>query len=203
MKANELTQKVKAAEQELQDQLKEQLSEYLRQYNTELMQFKMYKNHDTGDYKLEYKFCHNGFVQSETAIWDYVEDFETVAERIKKHTLYIGELREKFADYAVLNDYIQTHREFKKVIDLEEQHYNRATISAELTSYLKLPNSTSCGCGGGDYEIKRTPKRVEMFKSNINTLINCFIDYIAELRGIAKGLEDIEHQLNDKKNKKD
>lgn len=199
MKASELTQKVKTVEQELQNQLFEQIRNYLGQFDIELTQFAMYKNCDTGDYNIKYKFCYNGFAQSETAIWDYIEEFETVAERIKKHILYIGELREKFSDYAALNDYIQTHREFKKVIDLEEQHYNLATVSAELTSYLKLPNTTSCGLGGGDYEIKRTPKRVEMFKNNINTLINCFIDYIAELRDIAKGLEDVENQLKDKK----
>lgn len=197
MKVKDFVNSRQAAEQKLKNKAIEQLRVYLGANNIELAKCEL-KYREAGNYEISYEFTKDNFSQTETSIWDYDEEFEVVAERIKKKILYIAELREKFPEYAVLNDYIQANRKFEKIIELEEKNYNWATVCAELTSYLKLPNTTSCGFGGGEYEIKRTPKRVEIFKNNINTLINCFIDYIAELRGIAKGLEEIENQFDKK-----
>ena len=55
-------------------------------------------------------------------------------------------------------------------------------FTVNLASYLKLPNTTSCSCGGGDYEIKRTPKRVEEYNKNIDVVIDNLLDCIAELK---------------------
>ena len=57
-------------------------------------------------------------------------------------------------------------------------------LLAELCGYLKLPNTTSCGFGGGDYEIKKTPRRVKDFNENIDRLCLFFADCIGELRGM-------------------
>lgn len=197
MKAKDFVNSRQTAEQKLKSKAIEQLRVYLGEDNIELINCEL-KYREAGNYEISYEFTKNNFSQNETSIWDYEEEFEVVAERIKKKILYIAELREKFPEYAVLNDYIQANRKFEKTIQLEEKNYNSAIVRAELTSYLKLPNTTSCGFGGGEYEIKRTPTRVETFKNNINTLINCFVDYISELRGIFQGLEEIEKQLDKK-----
>lgn len=198
MKAKDFVNSKKTAEQELKNQAIEQLRAYLSEYDIKLTRCKL-KYLEAGNYEISFEFVKNNFSQTETFLWDFDEELETVGEHIKKQVLYIAELREKFPEYAVLNDYIQAHRKFEKTISLYDEYSNStATVRAELTSYLKLPNETSCGFGGGDYQIKKTPKRVEIFKNNINTLINCFLDYIAELRGVAKGLDELEKQLNKK-----
>lgn len=196
MTVSEIKKQVKDMTIELQNKAIEKLRAILLESGIKLTECKVCTPNDCDGYKIEYEFEYNDFKQQDYCFWAFSDDIETVATHIMKNILYIDELRNKFPEFALLNDYIQAHREFNKIIELEPKSYGK--INCELTSYLKLPNSTKCCHGGGDYEIQRTPQRVEIFKHNITTLINCFLDNIAELRGIEKGLEELEKSFDKK-----
>ena len=111
---------------------------------------------------------------------------------IVKHILYIEQLRKDYPNYAAQNDYIQKHRKFFRKCKSSHSDCEEFYIKAELCGMLKLPNTTDCGFGGGDYEIKKTPKRVKDFKSNIDNLCLFMSDCIAELRQMKHGIEELE-----------
>lgn len=191
MKIGEISNEVQKRRVELFQQAEDDLRSILAESDIKLRDCKIFMPKDWDGYRIDYEFEYKGYVQKDEFVWKWAEDISQVGDYIKKHILYIHELRCKFPDYALLSDYIQQHREFHKEIEFADGK-NKANIHCTLTSYFKLPNSTDCSHGGGDYEIKRTPERVKMFKSNITSLISNFIDYIAELRYIERGLEVIE-----------
>ena len=125
----------------------------------------------------------DGYEQDDTYYWKWSESVEEASERIKKKIDYIVELRKKYPKYAAWNDHIQKFREYERECKLLDRGYETtAKLSAELCGYLKLPNTTSCGFGGGDYEIKRTPERVKDFNENIDKLCLFLADCMSELR---------------------
>ena len=127
----------------------------------------------------------DGFEQEDSHYWEWQESVEEAAEKIKKHIDYISELRKQYPEFAKQNDYIQEHRKYGRVCKLYDEGYLREVrLLAELCGYLKLPNTTSCGFGGGDYEIKKTPRRVKDFNENIDRLCLFLADCIGELRGM-------------------
>lgn len=133
----------------------------------------------------------DGYGQDDTYYWKWTESVEEASKRIKMHIDYIVELRKKYPKYAAWNDHIQKFREYERECELLDGGYKRAAkISAELCGYLKLPNTTSYGFGGGDYEIKRTPERVKDFNENIDKLCMFLVDCISELMNFK--LKDVE-----------
>lgn len=94
-------------------------------------------------------------------------------------------MRKQYPSYARQNDHIQKYRKYQRACKLYDDGYRKdAYLKAELCEYLKLPNTTDCSVGGGDYEIKKTPKRVRDFNENIDRLCLFLSDCIAELRGM-------------------
>jgi uncharacterized protein (UPF0305 family) len=123
------------------------------------------------------------YVQEDTRFWESSESVVAFADKVKKWIDYIKELRGQYPEFCKQNDFIQSHSKFKKTLDLTHMGYKREyDFCIELADYMKLPNSTSTGFGGGDYEIKRTPKRVKEYNENIDKAINFMIDCITELR---------------------
>lgn len=138
---------------------------------------------DDYDYKVNVEFTIDGFTQNECFYWISSESQEDFIKKVKRHIDYIVELRDQYPDYCKKNDYIQTHRDFNKKIKLTHMGYSKVfEVNLQLADYLKLPNQTSCSFGGGDYEIKRTPKRVEEYNKNIDVAIDALLDCIAELK---------------------
>jgi len=128
-------------------------------------------------------FVLDGHEQEDRMLWKFDESMEEFAVKTKRHIDYIKELRQKYPEYCKQNDFIQSHGKFNKKLVLTHMGYHREfNFHVELADYLKLPNTTTCSCGGGDYEIKRTPKRVKEYNQNIDLAINFLIDCIAELK---------------------
>lgn len=144
--------------------------------------FEKYEEAGSIDYRFKLL---DGFEQEDSHYWEWQESVEEAAEKIKKHIDYIAELRKQYPEFAKQNDYIQEHRKYGRVCKLYDEGYLREVrLLAELCGYLKLPNTTSCGFGGGDYEIKKTPRRVKDFNENIDRLCLFLADCIGELRGM-------------------
>ena len=61
-------------------------------------------------------------------------------------------------------------------------YQRRYYLDIKLCDYLKLPNTTDWGFGGGDYEIKRTPKRLKEYNENIDKTIDMLLDCISDLK---------------------
>ena len=149
-------------EKELIDMLNNLLSE--NDYEVSDIEIDFEKHDEAGSIEYHFKLS-DGFEQTDSYYWQWNESVEEVAEKIKKHIDYIEELRNQYPDYARQNDHIQKHRKYQKVCKLTDEGYPRdAYLKAELCGYLKLPNTTNCSYGGGDYEIKKTSGRVKGFQ---------------------------------------
>lgn len=164
------------------NEIEEQLSTALKGENVKVISTK-----ESGDdYALHvyFEFTIDGYTQQDSSVWSSDESLEKFVEGIKNYIGYIKELRKQYPKFCKQNDFIQTNSNFTKKLELTHMGYKREyNFSIKLADYLKLPNSTSCSFGGGDYEIKRTPKRVMEYNENIDKTINFLIDCIAELKG--------------------
>lgn len=128
-------------------------------------------------------FTLDGYRQEDDFYWYGHESLEAFIKKVKKHINYIKELRAKYPDYCKQNDYIQTNSVFRTKITLTHMGYPKDFyFEVQLADYLKLPNITSCSAGGGDYQIKKTPQRVEEFNRNIDIMIDTLLDCISELK---------------------
>lgn len=142
------------------------------------------KYEEAGSVSYDFKLP-DGYTQTDSSFWKWDESVSDIVNKIKSQVDYIVHLRQQYRDYALHNDHIQRHRNFERVCKLTHSGFIReARISALLCGYLKLPNITECGAGGGDYELRRTPQRVEDFNNNIDTLCLFLADCIGELRGM-------------------
>ncbi len=142
------------------------------------------KYEEAGSIAYHFKLS-DGFGQEDSHYWGWQESVEEAAQKIKEHIDYIAELRKQYPDFARQNDYVQKHRKYERVCKLYDRGYPREVcLDAELCGYLKLPNTTSCSFGGGDYELKKTPRRVKDFNENIDRLCLFLADCIGELRNM-------------------
>jgi hypothetical protein len=134
--------------------------------------------------RVEYSFIlADGYSDTQVGFWEYNEDIVIFAQSQKNALEYIQKLRNEFPTQTIQHDYIQKNREYKKELKIVHSGYNQNSfIRLELCGYLKLPNTTSCSCGGGDYQIKRTPERVKDFKDNIDRTIDSLLDVISDLK---------------------
>ena len=171
----ELEERRKKEHSEIQQKLKEKLS---------LEDVELLKIEERDDsYRIVVAFTLDGYRQESCFYWDDNESQEDLILSVKRHVSYIKKLREEYPDYCKQNDYIQTNRKFTKDINLTHMGYKRKfQIEILLADYMELPNTTSTGFGGGDYQIKRTPKRVDEYNRNIDVTIDVLIDCISELR---------------------
>lgn len=174
--------------EELQDrkerdrlELETQLKVALSLESIEFLSLK--ENSENWNCTIKLAFTLDGYRQEDDFYWKSDESQEAFIQHVKDRINYIKELRAKYSEYCKQNDYIQTNSKFHKTIKLTHMGYDREYyINIELADYLKLPNTTDCGFGGGDYEIKRTPKRVEEFNKNIDIAIDALLDCISELK---------------------
>lgn len=142
------------------------------------------KYEEAGEVRYDFKLS-DGYIQTDSAYWKWDESVSDIVLNIKRHVEYIEKLRLDYPEYALHNDHIQKYRKFERTCKLTDNGFSReAHISALLCGYLKLPNTTECSVGGGDYELLRTPQRVDDFNNNIDTLCLFLIDCIGELRGM-------------------
>lgn len=162
---------------ELETQLKESLS-------LESIEFLSLKeNSDNYNCSVKLTFTLDGYRQEDDFYWRSDESREAFIQHVKDRIGYIKELREKHPEFCKQNDYIQVNSKFHKAIPLTHMGYKKEfSFDIQLADYLKLPNTTNCGFGGGDYEIKRTPKRVEEYNKNIDITIDILLDCISELK---------------------
>lgn len=171
----ELQERKEKGRAELQQDLRRALSSEV----IELLGIKECEEH----YKVKVAFRLDGYRQEDDFYWGADQSQENFILSVKKHIDYIKELREKYPDYCKQNDYIQTQSKFTKVIKLTHRGYEREFyINIQLADYMKLPNTTICSCGGGDYQIKKTPERVKEYNKNIDITIDALIDCISELK---------------------
>lgn len=145
------------------------------------------KYEEAGEVEYDFKL-QDGYIQTDSSYWRWDESVSDIVNSIKKHVKCIEKLRQEYPDYALYNDHIQKYRNFERTCKLTHNGYiQEAHISALLCGYLKLPNTTECGFGGGDYELRRTPQRVKDFNHNIDTLCLFLADCIGDLRKIKLG----------------
>ncbi|MCD4838141.1 hypothetical protein LRS37_04500 [Neobacillus sedimentimangrovi] len=163
--------------QELQKQLESALADEL----IEVISIRDWD--DDWAYEVKVAFTLDGYKQEDKFYWNANESQEDFINKVKKTIEYIKELREQYPEYCKQNDFIQTNSKFYKKITLTHMGYERNyEFRLELADYLKLPNTTNCSVGGGDYEIKRTPQRVKEYNKNIDKAIDVLLDCIAELK---------------------
>lgn len=162
---------------ELENQLKEELS-------LESIEFLSLKeNIEDWSYNVQLAFTLDGYRQEDTFYWSADKSQEDFIQHVKTRIDYIKELREEYSEFCKQNDYIQLNSKFCKKILLTHMGYDREfCFEVKLADFLKLPNQTSCSVGGGDYEIKRTPKRVSEYNKNIDVTIDILLDCISELK---------------------
>jgi len=141
---------------------------------------------------INYKFQIDGDPFEDNALFEFTDDIEKEVERIRKHIQYISDLMHQYPLFYAQNKYIQAHRVIKRKFDTPSLGYsgygNEGHFEASLCGLLKLPNSTECSCGGGDYEIKRTPQRVSDFIANADASITFMRGLIAELEALKAGI---------------
>lgn len=146
--------------------------------------FERYKKEEAGLVRYIFELD-DGYTQEDSVWWSWDVSIGEKAGAIVKSVAYIKKLREQYPLYARANDFIQSHRNYERSINLFHRGViHPAKVSANLCEYLKLPNQTSCSIGGGDYEIKRTPGRLEDYNNNIDRLCLFLADCIAELRSM-------------------
>ena len=152
------------------------------------------KINNRDDYiEILYKYTMNGHTENDSSNWAYDESIETLISQIKRHLNYIKELRDKYPLFVKQNDFIQSKRIYEKTINLKNGGYDRTqNFKIELCEYLKLPNTKIGSYGGGDYDIKQTPKRVKEFNSNIERTVMFLIDVISELNSMKCDESNIE-----------
>lgn len=142
---------------------------------------------DSEDLAVVIEFTINDYVQENNFYWSFDESIEQFAEKVKKRIDYIKELRQQYPEYCQQNDFIQTNSKFKRKLKLTHMGYLREyQFEIDLADYMKLPNTTHYGIGGGDYEVKRTPKRVKEYNQNIDKTIDFLIDCITDLKGLKE-----------------
>jgi hypothetical protein len=131
---------------------------------------------EDGSYRIETKMVINGYEYQDTN-WlkndEHISGFVTMATR---HYDYIKKLWDEFPEYCKVNEILQSMRNFQ-VKDI-------GTIT--LCRMLKLPNTTECSMGGGDYEVKRTPERANEFLANIDKYTRIFSTAIMDLQDIKQ-----------------
>lgn len=173
----ELEERREKERQELQKQLESALADEL----IEVISIRDWD--DDWAYEVKVAFTLDGYKQEDKFYWNANESQEDFINKVKKTIEYIKELREQYPEYCKQNDFIQTNSKFYKKITLTHMGYERNyEFRLELADYLKLPNTTNCSVGGGDYEIKRTPQRVKEYNKNIDKAIDVLLDCIAELK---------------------
>lgn len=161
------------------EEIKKSLEETLNTESVEVISI----NSSSDDYKVSIAFTLEDFRQEDDFYWKLDESREDFTTKVKERIDYIKELRNQYHEYCKQNDYIQTNSDFRKEIKLTHMGYDRMFyLELKLADYLKLPNTTRCSFGGGDYEIKRTPKRVKEYNKNIDITIDALLDCIAELK---------------------
>jgi hypothetical protein len=129
-----------------------------------------------------------GIPHEDSCYIEYRDDLEDKVAAVIKRIAYIKQLREQYKEYCALNDHIQKYRKRSKSIKTGEYYNDTCSIDYTLCGLLKLPNTTNCGIGGGDYEIKRTPKRVKEFRERAQKTID-FLN--GEVRRIEKALGEL------------
>ena len=110
--------KADAEERELQKEKRnnELLQELCKQLENPEIKFSdvdidFEKYEDAGYITLSFELK-DGFKQENDFRWRWDESVEDVTSKITKYILYIQQLRTTYPDYAVQNDYIQSHRRF-------------------------------------------------------------------------------------------
>ena len=135
------------------------------------------------------------FVQKDNSYhWNYDESLDTAVENIIKTNNYILELYSKYKSNCLMNEFIQKHLVYEKHI--VSNIYKNGIIRFELGDLLILPNTTSYSCGGGDYDVKRVPKKADEFINNIDSYINCLIDAVTDLNNIKKEFAELRNKLD-------
>lgn len=134
-------------------------------------------------YSVRYEFELDNYTQQDMILWENDESLEDLIKRVNEHLEYIKELRTQYPEYCKQNDFIQSNRDYKKELILTHMGYQqRYYLDIKLCDYLKLPNTTDWGFGSGDYEIKRTPKRLKEYNENIDKTIDMLLDCISDLK---------------------
>ena len=162
-----------------QKEIEQQLSEIINFYDAKILDCKPSDEY----FRVDIEFTLFGYTQKDEFYWRLDESIEEFSLKTKQRIEYIKELRERYPVFCEQNDFIQSHSNFAKKLTLTHMGYKKELyFNVQLADYLKLPNTTSCGFGGGDYEIKRTPKRVKEYNKNIDRTIEFLIDCIAEIK---------------------
>lgn len=183
-------------EKELLETLRNSFSD--REYFVSEVKLDDEEYEDCGCIRYSFEIYSDGYKQSDSYYWKWNESMEDAVNGIKKHIDYVLQLRKEYPVYAKQNDYIQSHREYKRSCKLLDRGVIKNTeLRAELCGYMKLPNTTNCSCGGGDYEFKATPKRVEDFNRNIDNLSLFLADCIGELRKMKNELKLLEEKQDE------
>jgi len=178
-----------AAEKVMQDEIAKAFAENVKEVK------KVFAKIQSESVSVHYEIEIDGIISQEKCYISYGGDVIETCENANRHIAYIKDLRKQYPRFCAINDYLQKNRIFKKEIKLDDGYNGKVfNIQPELTKYLKLPNTTSCSVGGGDYEIKRTPERVKIFNRNLNTLTDFFKGCISEIEVLKAGLENIEEE---------
>lgn len=189
MNNKELDEKIANLEEEFNKEISFTVEKELEEYKVKVL------NVIKGEEYLEIKYSfilRDGYTDDGFGLWRYDEDLCIFTQNQKNTLEYIQSLRNKFPSQTIQHDYIQKNRVYKKEFKIiHSSGYNQSpAIRLELCQYLKLPNTTDCSCGGGDYQIKRTPERVEDFKNNIDRTIDSLLDVISDLKKLKNGIPE-------------
>ena len=180
MNDKELDEKIRKLKEDFNKEISSSVEKELGEYKVKVSDLIRRER----NLEIKYSFVlEDGYAENGFGLWNYDEDILSFTQAQKNTLEYIKKLRNEFPIQTIQHDYIQKNREYKKELKIVHSGYNQNSfIRIELCGYLKLPNTTNCSCGGGDYQIKRTPERVRDFKDNIDRTIDSLLDVISDLK---------------------
>lgn len=136
----------------------------------EIVKIGQHMNED-GSYRIEARIVINGYEYNGTNWLRYDEHINDFVAKVASHFDYIKKLWNDYSEFCKVNEILQSVR----ILNVEK------IGNIELTGRLTLPNTTNNSCGGGDYEVKRTPNRVNEFFENIDKYTAVFSKAITDL----------------------
>lgn len=185
MTLKEIKEREYLEQKERKQKEQQEITQYLQESlsNENIKVFNIRENSEDYSLYIDLEFTLDGYTQKDTFLWDASKSIEDFIKGAKNRIDYIKELREQYPDFCKANDFIQTNSVFVKTLKITHMGYDkRYDFRVDLADYLKLPNTTSCSVGGGDYEIKRTPRRVKEYNENIDITVDFLLECITELR---------------------
>ena len=144
--------------------------------------------------RISKRYSVNGFDFEDDGYVDYGTEIRDFVLRANRTVEYIEKLWKDYPEFCEATEILRKYSIFS---------IPKVNHSLMLTDKLILPNVVSYNqtntfssgggsCGGGDYEVKRTPERVKKYLANSDKLIDILEKSVLELRKRRKEVASLQ-----------